>query len=162
MVRAFLLMFPLGGSAVGCVIIPIPQSTKAEGIRARLSGEQLVAIDPGVTSRRRSLLILGEPDQVLGIGSETYDCYVIRATRTDVLLGILIPPRGIGTTLRGGSREYLFVHSGREGLVKKYAIRTVLFNVNAGGGQDPHQSVRDMIEDWEAGKADVLEKPEKR
>lgn len=154
-----LLLLPLGASALGCIIIPIPRSTKQEGVRPKIPWEQLVAIEPGVTSRRRSLLILGEPDQALRIGPETYDCYLTRATLTDVMVGLPIPNvRGI--TLRNGSREYLFIHSGKDGIVKKHAFRNLVLNVEDRGVGE--SSVREMIEDWEAELPDVLATPRKR
>lgn len=146
-----ILLAAIGVCTAGCIIIPIPRSTKDQGIRGRVTAVHLEGVRAGETRRRDVLLLLGEPDEVHRLKSATYDCYVTNASRTDVIVGLAIPARAEARFYRA-SREFLFVKFDHAGVVEKHAFRTIDYSVDVSGESAAPVPVLQEIEEWESGQ----------
>jgi hypothetical protein len=158
---AAMMLATLGAAATGCIIVPIPRSTKHEGIRADLSPQQLDFIEPGVTSRREVLFRLGEPDETCR-GTWSTLSYVASASRTDVhwAVGVPLPPRGVGVegTVHEGSRTYLLIRVDPSGRVLRHRFRKVSYRLK-GTVEEGHKSVAQLVAEWESSEPENSNEP---
>lgn len=102
----------------GCLVVPLPRPSSDQGARPRLSPDRLQAIQPGQARRRDVLLLLGEPDEVVRVGCETVDAYVVGASASQVRWSVC----RVEGTEHHGRRDYLFVHSDFDGLVRRHGF----------------------------------------
>jgi hypothetical protein len=158
-IRTAMLLLVLAGGAAssGCIIVPIPRSIEAEGIRATVPGDQLEFVRPGQTTRRELLLKLGEPDDTVQDG-HSYSCYIVGAARTDVHWAFVIPaPNGAAAggagVLRYGSRDVLLVRFDSAGVVQKYKVVTARYTLK-NDLENPFTTPARLCRDWEQKEPD--------
>jgi len=132
----------------GCIIIPVPRSTKDEGVRGTFGHAQVEFIRNGETTRRDVLLQLGEPDEIHFVHSRSYDVYVADVSRGDVHIALLVPGRGAGGTFRTGSRDLLLLRYGGDGIVEKHTFSTMRYRIKNDLLEFDH-TVPELIQEWE-------------
>jgi hypothetical protein len=153
-------------AGAGCIIIPIPRSTKAEGVRASIDSSDLGFLRPGTTTRREVLLRLGEPDQTRRT-SWSYLCYAASSSRTDVHVALLVPGRAQGV-VRDGTRSYLLLRFDDSGTLLISRLKKVSYRLTGpeGSTESANKSMSELVDEWEKnekeGREDWDDDPPKR